>query len=180
MWLTRAEHWQELLNEAGVEPGMVVVEVFPSRSGKLMSTLAERVGGHGRVHVIDPRHEITSWLEGIRRQRGHAQVAIHRANPEELVEEVPEGTADRVIVLSGLWLVQNVLPYIQELRRLVKPRGEIVVIEWRPQAVSAFAPPSELRVAEEDACAAFDQAACYACGRIQTPETHWGWRFVKD
>jgi ubiquinone/menaquinone biosynthesis C-methylase UbiE len=180
MWLTEAAHWQELLNEAGIEPGMVVAEVYPSRSGVMMQALAHRVGKQGAVHCIDPRQEIAAWLEGVRRQRGLSNVTLHRGDPERSVSSLAQEKMDRVIILSSLWLVQDVTAYVQEMHRLLKPRGEVVVVEWQPSAVSAFAPPAKMRVAEEDACAAFHQAACYACGRIQTPETHWGWRFVKD
>ena len=180
MWLTHPDDWQEVLNEAGIEPGMIVAEVYPSRSGVMMHAVARRVGQQGGVHVVDPRFEVTSWLEGLRRSRGLPQVTIHHADPEMHVPKMPEASVDRVVIMNGLWLVQNVENYVREVRRWVKPRGEIIVVEWQPTAQSAYAPPAELRVAESDACAAFHQAECYACGRVRTPDSHWGWRFVKD
>lgn len=172
---------EDLLNHAGLEPGMVVLEVHPSRSGMMTHALGSRVGSRGQVYAVDPRHEVVSWLEGVRRSWSMPQVRVLKGDPEvKQGLNLADESVDRIILLNSLWLVRNVSTYIEELRRSLRPRGEIMVVEWLPQVVSPYAPPLEYRVAEEDACAAFDLGQCYACGRVPVSDSHWGWRFIKD
>jgi ubiquinone/menaquinone biosynthesis C-methylase UbiE len=124
---------QWTLDLANVQPGHVVLDVGCG-TGTLLLAAAERVGPSGAVHGIEPSTEM-------------AVHARHKAAVHRVPLEVVAGSADRLPYPPGSFdvvfctLVLHHLPRsmpagaIREMRRVLRPGGRAVIVEWqRPQS----------------------------------------------
>jgi ubiquinone/menaquinone biosynthesis C-methylase UbiE len=132
---------QWTLDLAHVQPGHVVLDVGCG-TGTLLLAAAERVGPSGAVHGVEPSPEMAA--------HARHKAAAHRA---PLV--VVEGSADRLPYPPGSFdvifctLVWHHLPQsmqagaIREMRRVLRPGGCAVLVDWqRPQSFArALASP---------------------------------------
>jgi ubiquinone/menaquinone biosynthesis C-methylase UbiE len=123
-----------MLNLADLEPGDLVLDVGCG-TGTLLLAAAERVGPSGAVHGVEPSPEMAA------RARDKAEA---RGVPLDVVEgsagslPYPPGSFDVVFCT----LVLHHLPEsirevaIREMRRVLRPGGRVVIIDWqRPKSL---------------------------------------------
>jgi ubiquinone/menaquinone biosynthesis C-methylase UbiE len=124
---------QWTLDLAHVQPGHVVLDVGCG-TGTLLLAAAERVGPSGAVHGVEPSPEMAA----------HAR---HKAAAHRAPLAVVEGSADRLPYAPASFdavfctLVVHHLPRsmqegaIREMRRVLRPGGRVVIVDWqRPQS----------------------------------------------
>jgi len=115
-------------------PGEVVVDVGCG-PGLLTRGLAEAVAPNGAVLGLD----LSPSMLALARKRCAAipQVALARADATRL--PVPSGAADAVTATQVLLYVQRPDTAIAELRRVLRPRGRVAIVEtdWQTAVVSA-------------------------------------------
>jgi ubiquinone/menaquinone biosynthesis C-methylase UbiE len=126
---------QWTLDLADLQAGNVVLDVGCG-TGTLLLAAAERVGPAGALHGIEPSTEMAA----------HAR---HKAETRRVPLEVIEGSADRLPYPPASFdavfctLVLHHLPRsmqegaIREMRRVLRPGGRAVLVDWqRPQSVA--------------------------------------------
>lgn len=128
---TKLRQWT--LDLADLRPGSVVLDVGCG-TGTLLLAAAERVGPSGVLHGIEPAAEM----------RAHAR---HKAETRGASLQVVEGSADALpypaasidAVFCALALHHLPRPMqevaIREMRRVVRPGGRAVIVDWqRPKS----------------------------------------------
>jgi ubiquinone/menaquinone biosynthesis C-methylase UbiE len=121
------------LDLADLQPGNEVLDVGCG-TGTLLLAAAERVGASGALHGIEPSMEMAA----------HAR---HKAEAHRVPLEVVEGSADRLPYPPGSFdavfctLVFHHLPRsmqegaVREMRRVLRPGGRAVIVDWqRPKS----------------------------------------------
>jgi SAM-dependent methyltransferase len=124
-----------MLDLADLEPGNVVLDVGCG-TGTLLLEAAKRVGPSGALHGIEPSTEM-------------AARARHKAEGRGVRLEVIETSADRLPYPTPMFdavfctLVLHHLPgsmrgvAIREMRRVLRPGGRVVIIDWqRPKSLA--------------------------------------------
>ena len=155
--------------------GAVVVDVGAGRTGHFALHAADVVGAHGSVHAVDIMRDALSMLAGSAALRGVHQLHTLWGDAERHGGiALPDDTADVALLVHVLPMLRARDIAAQEVRRIMKPGGRIVVIDWHPSARHAVAPREEQRIAPEDADAVFAQAGCVRCGHFAPSPAHWG------
>ena len=120
----------ELLREAGLRPGMTVVD-FGCGPGLITLHAAESVGPNGRVYALDIHEGMVSLVESRASDAGFANVtALLNDGPEA---PLPDGVADHIfctLVFHYRESREERQALALDLARLLKPGGALMVVQW--------------------------------------------------
>lgn len=116
-----------LLDAAGVAPGQTILEVAAG-TGETAFLAAERVGSQGRVIASDFS---PGMVEAARRgaaARGLPNVECRVLDAEAI--DLPDDSVDGVISRYGLMLVPDQPRAFAEIRRVLRPGGQLAYAVW--------------------------------------------------
>ena len=167
-------HAKHILTTAEVQPGMHVADFGVGRTGHIIFPAAELVGEEGRVYGVDLRADALKMLEGRRRQYLVHNIRLVQGDIEAGGLDIPEASLDRVFLVHTLPVARQHSQIVNEIRRLLKHDGRIVVIDWRPEAVHPVAPNDEFRLHPNQVDLTFARAGCEVCEQFSPSSTHWG------
>lgn len=118
---------ERLLDRVGVQPGMAVADLGAG-PGFFTLPIAARVGPAGQVYATDISPEMIAVLE----QRGlpsHVRTVL----AEESRFAIPDGAVDLAFLGFVLHELTHPTDFLREVRRVLRPKGGLVVLEWVPQ-----------------------------------------------
>jgi demethylmenaquinone methyltransferase/2-methoxy-6-polyprenyl-1,4-benzoquinol methylase len=125
--------WKKFTIEvAGIRPGMKVLDIAGG-TGDLASAFAERVGPTGEVWLTDINASMLAVGRDRLLDRGQI-LPVAQADAEQL--PFPDGHFDRVTVAFGLRNMTHKERALAEMRRVLAPGGQLLVLEF-----SKVAPP---------------------------------------
>ena len=135
----------ELWREVGLAAGQTVVHLG-SGPGFYLIPAAKIVGKAGQAIGIDLIADLLEETEGRARREGVAEsIQTIRANLENPAgSTLPDQSADWVLVANILHQ-SDPAAILTEATRLVKPTGQVLIIDW-DTAASPLGPPAEVRV----------------------------------
>ncbi|MCL4558621.1 MAG: methyltransferase domain-containing protein [Deltaproteobacteria bacterium] len=145
----RREHEQpdKILSAAGIKQGMVVADVGCGTGFYTMSASA-LTGKDGLVYAVDISKDMLDMLK--KKIESHSIRNVYPVVSEETGIPLGDGIADMVINVNMLHEAYDRETFLQELRRLMKPDGRLVLIDHRREPTPS-GPPLEDRVSYEDA-----------------------------
>jgi ubiquinone/menaquinone biosynthesis C-methylase UbiE len=118
-----------LLNRAGVEPGMGVLDVG-SGPGRLTIPAADRVGPHGAVTALEIQPEMVEILERRLREQQADNVEVVLGGIGEGL--LAHGAFDRVFLVTVLGEILDKQSALAEIHDLLRPGGILSVTEVLP------------------------------------------------
>ena len=121
----------------GLQPGMQVLELGPG-SGLFTLEAARMLAGQGRLVCVDLQMAMLRPLKQDIRVAGLKQVFLQAATAERL--PIRDSSFDLVLAIAVLPMVPHKYQALQELRRVLKPGGLLVVSEeiLEPEYVPAM------------------------------------------
>jgi ubiquinone/menaquinone biosynthesis C-methylase UbiE len=134
---------EAFLDSIGVEPGSVTADLGAG-PGFFTEPLAHRVGAQGTVYAVDISPEM------VRRLRDRDlpdQVKVLLSGENRL--PVDDQAVDLALLAFVLHELDEPVRFLTEARRVLKPSGRLVVLEWVPQE-EAMGPPVHERMSEEE------------------------------
>ncbi len=150
--LTSAERWAQwdpprFLAGLGLKQGQSVLDLG-SGPGFWTLPLAELVGSEGKVWALDASQELLDILAS---RNPPAQVHLQRTELPKIA--LPDQSVDVAWVAFVFHEVEPPEELAQELRRVLKPAGRVLVLDWRPDGESEKGPPREHRLTPEQVMA---------------------------
>lgn len=133
----------------GLTEGMRVAD-FGSGAGYFTIIMAKKVGEGGLITAVDLLNSSLEILRAKAKMDGLSNIQTIRSNLEILGSSgLANDSQDMVLLANILFQNPNKEPIIAEARRVLKPGGSIVVIDWR-KGTGGFGPPDDLRTDEEN------------------------------
>ena len=162
-----------VVGEFEIRPGMSVAD-FGSGAGHFTFAMAREVGSGGVVHAIDVRPTVLEALKGHAELDGLFHVTIHQRNLEQKAgSHLSEASQDRVLCSNILHQVNDRAAIFREARRVLKPAGKLIVIDWDGEA--PFGPGRKIL---PEAVKTLAQAAGFVLERqFNTGAYHYGFMF---
>jgi ubiquinone/menaquinone biosynthesis C-methylase UbiE len=140
---------QRIAGSFSVVPGMKVAD-FGSGAGYFTILLAKMVGENGTVTAIDVLDSALETLRAKAKTEGLRNIETIRSNLETPGGSGLSGDSQDMVLLANT-LFQNVnkAVIINEAKRVLKPNGTLVLIDWR-KGTNGFGPPDDLKLDPEE------------------------------
>lgn len=136
----------ETLLSLGLQKGDFVADVG-SGIGYFTLPAAEIVGESGMVFALDISPEMINELEGKLEAGKTTNVKTVITQENEL--QVDSGSISYAFICTVLHETDDKKIFLQEVRRILKDTGKVVIVEWKKEATD-YGPPLNHRLALED------------------------------
>jgi ubiquinone/menaquinone biosynthesis C-methylase UbiE len=136
----------ETLIELGLKPGQVLVDIGAG-AGYFSIPAASITGPSGQVIATDMSKEMLDHLAVKAEETGTA-LEVLLTPPDSL--PLPDHTADMTFMAFVFHELDKRQNYLAELRRITKPDGTLVIIDWA-DIDSPMGPPVEHRISLNEA-----------------------------
>lgn len=162
---------QDALKQFGVY-GTEDVADFGAGAGHFALAAARRLDG-GRLFAIDMEKELLTRLAEEARLLGAANVHTIWGDVSQ-PRGVPLGpdSVDKVIAANILYLVADRNGFVEEVKRLLRPGGKVLLIEWKNEKEGG--PHAKHKIAEDAALALFYRHGFVKERDIDAGEYHYG------
>lgn len=138
---------QDIVLQMGLRDGMRVVDVG-SGIGHYTFAVAPIVGEEGHVYAVDVQENILKSLKREAVERGFGNISTIWGDVEQpFGTKLKTGVVDAAIIANALFQCDNKIAAITEVRRILKPGGKILVVDWA--GCYSGIGPAETHVLEE-------------------------------
>lgn len=166
------------IEQLGLSNGNVVAD-FGAGSGHYAIYAAKAVAPLGKVFALDVQSELLSRLKKEAHKHKVFNLEVMTADLERVGgSRIREGLCDVVIASNILFMVADKKSLILEAKRILKPRGRLLVIDW----VGSFSSmgPHPDHVFYKDDCIKLGSANGFAVEReLEAGSHHYGIIFRK-
>lgn len=167
-----------IVEQFGIKDGMRVAD-FGSGRGYFAIYLAEKVGPSGKVYALDILEEKLDNLRSEARSRGLENIETIRTNIEILgSSSLLDSSQDIVLLANVLFQSRKQEDIIRECVRVLKMKGEFVIIDWS-KGTGGFGPPDELRPSQESIKASVEKLGLLFIRALDAGQFHFGLIFSK-
>jgi ubiquinone/menaquinone biosynthesis C-methylase UbiE len=135
----------EVMEALAIREGEVVADIGAG-SGYFAFRVAKHVGPRGRVYAVDVSPEMIRHLHARVRDAGLLNVSPILAPPDDPL--VPE-PVDRFLIVDVWHHVEDQAAYLERLKKLLKPGGQVVMIDFHKREMPVGPPPA-MKIARED------------------------------
>jgi ubiquinone/menaquinone biosynthesis C-methylase UbiE len=152
------------------------MEVADLGAGPGMYTLAaaKAVGSEGRVYAIDVQRDLLPKIKHSAHEHGLYNVEVLWGDIERRHgTKLRDNVVDAAIVSNVLFQVEDKKAFIEEVKRIVKPRGKVLVVDWS-DSFGGMGPPPGHVVHKEDIRQLFEESGFSYEGDISAGAHHWG------
>ncbi len=136
---------QDVIEALGVRPGEVIADIGAG-SGYFSIRLAHHVGADGHVFAVDVSPDMVRHLHARIRDMGLLNVSPILAPPDDPLLPQP---VDRFLVVNVWHHVENQAAYLERMGKLLKPGGQIVMIDFQKGELPVGPPPG-MKIRRED------------------------------
>lgn len=118
------------ISQFHVDQGMIVSD-FGSGSGHYSIALAKAVGSSGKVYSIDIQQSLLQKLKNTANEMGISNINVIWADLEKpRGSTLKDGILDRVIVANTFFQIEKKDEFVEEIKRVLKPKGKVLFIDW--------------------------------------------------
>lgn len=170
---------EHLLGQLDITQGTIIAD-FGCGSGYFTFPAARLVGEGGIVYAVDIQKTVLSGIESKMKFLGIRNVKPIWANLEIVGStKIEAETVEVVLLLKVLYQSKKHKEIFEECKRVLKPGGRLVVLDWEKKEVP-LGPPLSLRVGKERAKSEAQSLGFKFVGSLDTDPYHWGLLFCKE
>ena len=145
----------EVLAPLRLREGEVVADIGAG-TGYFTFPIAEKVNAGGRVEAVDVSPEMLARLQA---KLADAGVENVRCREGEAGSTGLPGACCDLVFMANVWHeFDDHAAVLAETRRLLKPRGRVAILDWRPDVEPDHGPPLAHRIAATSASASLQSA----------------------
>jgi arsenite methyltransferase len=136
----------EVLTALNLKPGEVIADIGAG-SGYFTFRIAHHVGAKGKVYAVDVSTDMIRHINRRIRDTKTTNVVSVLADSDDPL--LPEQSVDRFFICDVWHHVENPANYLSMMKKILKPGGEIVMIDFHKKELP-FGPPLQMKIARED------------------------------
>lgn len=155
--------------------GAHIADFACGRTGHFAFSAAGEVGEEGKVYAVDILREVIAVLEGTKAVRRLPNVIPVWGDVEQDGGvAIPAASLDVALLVHALGSFRQHETAVREVRRLMKPGGRVVVIDWRHDTRHPLAKLTDVRPPAHMSDALFSHNSCVKCGEFTPSPWHFG------
>ncbi len=135
----------EVIEALALTPGEVIADIGAG-SGYFTLRIARHVGPGGHVYGVDVNPDMIRHLNQRIHDGGVLNVSTILAPPDDPLLPQP---VDRFVVVDVWHHVENQTAYLGLMKKLLKPGGQVVMIDFQKRDLPV-GPPAAMKIARED------------------------------
>jgi arsenite methyltransferase len=140
-WLPPAE----VISSLQLRSGMAVADIGAG-TGYFSIPIADAVGKKGKVYAVDFQQEMLGHIRQ-KLQREGLPKNIELLFGDAIATTVPGQSVD-LVFLANVWHeLDDHAAVLAEAKRVLRPKGRIAILDWRPDVVQPPGPPLGHRIA---------------------------------
>lgn len=167
----------EVVAQSGLMQGQVVADLGCG-NGFYVLPAAQMVGPSGSIIAVDVMEQKLAATISIANQFGYKNVRVVRADLSKPLLDLEPNSCDMVIVGNILHEISQFDQLIQNIYRVLKSPGRVVIVEWKKTA-TPFGPPLNKRVDQEKLEVVLMQAGFRKVKDLQADGYHYAVLFEK-
>ncbi|HSK30877.1 MAG TPA: methyltransferase domain-containing protein [Candidatus Limnocylindria bacterium] len=136
----------EVLAALNLKPGEVIADIGAG-SGYFSFRLGHHVGAEGKVFAVDVSPDMIRHINRRVRELKVNNVVSVLADPDDPL--LPDRSVNRFFICDVWHHVENQTKYLSLLKKMLKPGGEVVMIDFHKKELPV-GPPLQMKIARED------------------------------
>ena len=136
----------EVLTALNLKPGEVVADIGAG-SGYFTFRLSHFVGDKGKVYAVDVSPDMILHINRRIRETKVTNVVTILADADDPL--LPDRSVNRFFICDVWHHVDNQTKYLSLMKKMLKPGGEIVMIDFHKKELPV-GPPLQMKIARED------------------------------
>ena len=136
----------EVVRALDLKPGEAVADIG-SGSGYFTLRLAKAVGETGQVYGVDIDPDMIRYLNRRIRNAGLRNVHTVLSDPDDPL--LPDRSIDRFVIVDTWHHIANQERYLALMKRLLKPGGQVVMIDYQKRQ-TPVGPPLSMRIGRDE------------------------------
>ena len=164
---------EENISHLHLHPGARVAD-FGAGSGAVSFALSRKVGGTGHVYAIDVQKEMLAKLKAHANEQHFRNIEVLWANCEERGgTRLADASLDAVVLSNVLFQADDREGMVGEAKRLLKPGGELLVVDWSA-SFGGMGPAPEHVLPEQKAREVIESAGLRFVSGFHAGAHHYG------
>ena len=136
----------EVLAALNLKPGEVIADIGAG-SGYFTFRLSHFVGDKGKIYAVDVSPDMILHINRRIRELKATNVVSILADPDDPL--LAEQSINRFFICDVWHHVENPSKYLATMKKMLKPGGEIVMIDFHKKEMPV-GPPPQMKIARED------------------------------
>jgi ubiquinone/menaquinone biosynthesis C-methylase UbiE len=136
----------EVVHALGLKPGDIIADIGAG-SGYFTFHLARHVGEKGKVYAVDVSPEMILRVNRRSREFKMNNVVSVLADSDDPL--LPDQSVNRFFICDVWHHIENQTKYLSLMKKMLKPGGEIVMIDFHKKELPV-GPPMQMKIARED------------------------------
>lgn len=169
---------EEIIQQINIRQGEKIAD-FGCGAGYFTIPLARLIGEDGEIYALDILETALESVQSKAKTEGIFNIKTSRCNLEELNgSKLEDSSVDLVLVANILFQSSKKIDIIKEARRVLKPKGKMVVIDWKPN--QPMGPSEDLIVSKEEIEKISKDQGFELEKEFPVDKYHWGIIFKKS
>ncbi len=136
----------EVIHALNLKSGEMIADIGAG-SGYFTFHLARHVGDKGKVYAVDVSPEMILHVNRRIRELKANNIVTLLADPDDPL--LPDQSVNRFFICDVWHHIDNQAKYLSLMKRMLKPGGEIVMIDFHKKELPV-GPPMNMKIARED------------------------------
>jgi ubiquinone/menaquinone biosynthesis C-methylase UbiE len=145
---------EEVVAALALRTGEVVADIG-SGTGYFAIRFAQAVGESGTVYAVDVSPDMVRHLNRRLRDQGVTNVVTILADPDDPL--LRDASVDRFVIVDTWHHIEDKAGYMEKMRRMLRPGGQVVHIDFREGDLPVGPPPGH-KISREDVVAQMEGA----------------------
>jgi ubiquinone/menaquinone biosynthesis C-methylase UbiE len=169
---------QKNIQQFGLIEGMKVADLGAGSAAYTIAA-ARQVGTSGRVYAVEVQKELLSNIKNSATKQGLSNVEVIWGDIESLGgTKIKDHSIDAVIISNVLFQTENKQGIIEEAKRILKPQGRALVVDWK-ESFGGMGPHPDYIVSEQSARKIFEEGGFSLDRSIPAGDHHYGFIAIK-